>query len=432
MKNRRFLQFCAALTLAAALEGASPSAAQLLPGGLPGTLGRVVGPPVENTLNSAGALPQSAVRELEQVRRDTLQSLRRQHGDVIDIDPHGDAIVRSEVIAIAPSAAALAAAEAQGFTETQRLDPNALGVSFVVLHAPRGMSTRRALDHLRRLDPQGAYDFNHLYLPSGDASAASAPAAQVEPPAPNARVGMIDSGVDANHPDLAGARITQRGFTQADARATEHGTAVASLIAGAHGAAPGASLFVADVYGADPAGGGAAAIIAAFGWLAEAHTPVVNVSLVGPDNRALEAAVHALTARGVLVVAAVGNDGPNAPPLYPAAYPGVIGVTGVDARNRALPEAERGAQVAFAAPGMIRAAALNGRSADVRGTSFAAPIVAGLLARRMGAPDPAAAQQARADLARSALDLGARGPDPVFGAGLVGGALRTPERVAQH
>jgi subtilisin family serine protease len=81
------------------------------------------------------------------------------------------------------------------------------------------------------------------------------------------------------------------------------------------------------------------------------------------------------------VVAAVGNDGPAAPPQYPASYPSVIAVTGVDASNRALPEAGRAKDLDFAAPGADMIAALPGRDySKVRGTSFAAPLAAARLA----------------------------------------------------
>ena len=152
---------------------------------------------------------------------------------------------------------------------------------------------------------------------------------------------------------------------------------------------------------------------------------MINVSLVGPPNRAMEAIVAGMVGRGYLIVAAVGNDGPAAPPLYPASYPGVIGVTGVNAQSRALVEAARGDQVDFAAPGADMAAAAAAQSyAPVRGTSFAAPIVAGLLARRLASPDREAAARAIRELAAQAEDLGAKGRDPVYGAGLVGRAVR--------
>jgi hypothetical protein len=148
--------------------------------------------------------------------------------------------------------------------------------------------------------------------------------------------------------------------------------------------------------------------------MVEQRVSVVNISLVGPRNALVERAIQRAQARGLTVVAAVGNDGPAAPALYPAAYDGVVGVTAVNARNQVLPEAARGPQVAFAAPGAdMAAAAPGGGWTSVRGTSFAAPIVAGLLAR-----------QGQAALGRSAEDLGARGRDPIYGQGLVGVASR--------
>jgi subtilisin family serine protease len=159
--------------------------------------------------------------------------------------------------------------------------------------------------------------------------------------------------------------------------------------------------------------------------LVRERVPVINVSLVGPPNALLENVVRMVIARGHIIVAAVGNDGPAAPPLYPASYPGVVGVTAVDSRQRALLEAGRGKQVKFSAPGADMSAANPAQSyAVVRGTSFAAPIVAGLLAEAVREPDKAVAERAIADLATHAVDLGAPGPDPVYGFGLVGGDLR--------
>ena len=129
------------------------------------------------------------------------------------------------------------------------------------------------------------------------------------------------------------------------------------------------------------------------------------MSLVGPRNQIVEGVVRRLVQSGVVIVAAVGNDGPAARPLYPSAYEGVVGVTGVDARDRVLAEAVRGPQVDFAALGIYA-------DPRVRGTSFAAPIVAALIA-----------QSSVQRLEASARDLGARGRDNVYGAGLVGGNL---------
>src|SRR5262249_25511263 len=129
-----------------------------------------------------------------------------------------------------------------------------------------------------------------------------------------------------------------------------------------------------------------------------------------------------LVAGGFVIVAAVGNDGPAAPPLYPASYDGVVGVTAVDGSHRVLVEACRGKQVDFAAKGAdMQAAAQTPNSyAPVRGTSYAAPIIAGLLAADVPAPGVAERERALSKWAGIATDLGKSGRDDVYGAGELG------------
>src|SRR5205085_853348 len=149
---------------------------------------------------------------------------------------------------------------------------------------------------------------------------------------------------------------------------------------------------VADVYGGNRAAGSATSIVRALGWLSGHRPQVINISLVGPPNRLVQRAIQIVQSRGIEVVAAVGNDGPAAPPQYPASYPGVIAVTAVDGAGRALPEAGKPAHLDFAAPGADMAAALPGNGyARVRGTSFAAPLAAARLALD-GSPERLAAE----------------------------------------
>lgn len=403
-----------------ALALAPAADAQLLPGGLPSLPGRL--PVVSDVVDGAEDLTTrtaQGVRDLAGL--DRLKALLRANPRVLEPDDQGRPVVRGEVLAVSPSPEAVQRALAAGFVEARRERSGELGIELVTLTPPRGMDARQAVRRLRALDPSGDYDFNHIYAGAGVVAVARlAPPAQAAGGAGGARVGLVDGGVDAGHPDFRGVAIEQRGFAKGAPKGGAHGTAAASLIAArAYGAAgPGARLLAADVYGVGPTGGSASAIVGALSWMSAAKVPVINVSLVGPDNGALRAAVKALVGQGVLVVAAVGNDGPAAPPLYPASYPGVIAVTGVDKRGRALPEASVNGQVAFAAPGSeVRAAAPGGRKATLRGTSFAAPVVAGRLARLTSSPDPAKARAAVAALARSAKDLGAPGPDRTFGAG---------------
>jgi subtilisin family serine protease len=316
---------------------------------------------------------------------------------------------------------------------------DALGLTLVVFEAPEGLSTRRAVKKLRDLDPAGTYDYNHVYLGSGagveagegDAAVPSQAAALLPTAPPGAHIGLIDSGVDFAHPVLAGAKVVRHGCDGGSFPAP-HGTAVASLLVGEGegfgSVVPGATLYAADVFCGH--GGGSLSLLAVeLDWIAREKVPVVNISLVGAKSILLTGLVRAMTSRGFLLVAAVGNDGPTAPPLYPASYPDVVGVTGVDAQRRVLPEACRGEQVDFAAEGAgFSAAAVGGAYEEVRGTSFATPIVAGLLARSLQSPDPAQARAALDALAAAAVDLGNNGTDPSYGKGLVGADLRPGHR----
>ena len=395
-------------------------------------------PPLTEEAAALGELSPGSLRELRQQR---IRELLRRHRDVLEPDPHGAPIVRGELLAFSPQQSALELALAAGYTVVRERRLDGLGARLVVLHAPD--DTARSLTRLQGIDPGGSYDFNHVYLPSGAPSGAaqvlSSPAARVttaasEPAPAAARVGLIDDGVDAHHAALDAVTIHAHGCAGASVPAV-HGTAVASLLAGRaghfRGAAPGAEVYAADVFCGRPTGGAVDEVSEAFAWLMQEQVPVINVSLVGPANRTLERVVAGAVARGYLIVAAVGNDGPAAPPLYPAAWPGVVGVTAVDARHRVLPEAERGPQVKLAAPGADMAAARTPRGyALVRGTSFAAPIVAGLLAQALHAPDKAAAEEALTALERQALHPGAPGPDPAYGYGLVGTELAPSQALA--
>lgn len=436
-RNRRGRGAIAAVLIAML---AAPASAQLstpglpgLPGGLPGGVALPAGPGLPST--SAIAPDLTRVIDLRKLR---LRELIRQNRASIDIDADGAPVVRGELLAIAPISESLARAAAAGFMVLRETTVEGTEVRLVTLAIPRGLDARQAVRRLRRADPDGDYDYNHIYSAAGEAgvtamAAASTSTSATDPGGGGRRIGLVDTGVEAGHPALGGARVEQRGFAAGGVKPKPHGTATASLMVGRsgpfRGAAPGSTLLVADIYGEGPTGGSAEAIVRGLGWLASSQVSVINVSLVGPPNAALRAVIASLVARGVLIVAAVGNDGPAAPPLYPASYPGVIAVTGVDARDKVLLEAGRALHLDFAAPGADMAAAgPGGGFVGVRGTSFAAPIVAGRLAVLRSAPGPAGARAAVEALTRTSRDLGPSGVDRIYGRGLVGGDLRTPPR----
>ena len=400
--------------------------------------------PVLPTQRLTQTIDQTAANSLEQLkglRHLQIENLIRANPRTVAADPHGNPIVRNELLAFSPSAQAMEGSRALGFQIVREQTIEDLEIHLVVLRPPANKGIAKALRQLREADPAGTYDFNHIYSGGGTMLAtatdpAPAPASADSPPPGNtgagagsadtlgSRVGLIDSGVDLAHPVFHDAVIHPWGCGNRNL-ASAHGTAVASLLAGQgtvfHGVLVKAELYAADVYCDAPAGGAVDTLAAAFSWLAQQRVAVINVSLVGPDNAALAQIVRALTGRGYLLVAAVGNDGPAAPPLYPASYPHVVGVTAVDAHRRVLIEAARGNQVMFAAPGAdIKAADKGGKYSAVRGTSFAAPIVAALLAETISAPDLSASDAAVEALARHAIDLGSPGRDLTYGFGLVG------------
>ena len=410
----------AALLAAPLLCGAA--AAQLVPR-LPGPVGGLLGD-VERIGTGTGdrALGAAAsAARLADERLDRLGRMVRAAPELLEMTALGPA-VRGEIVAADPSAEALAAAHEAGFETVREEEIQGLGLRIVTLRAPRGLSLDKAVERLRRMAPDAEFSANHLHFQSGARAGllgATALAGSAAGGGGGLAVGIIDGGVAA-HPALPGS-AEQKGFVAGAPVASAHGTAVASLLVGGppmRAAAPRAHLLVADVYGRDPAGGNAAAIARALGWMAERRVPVVGMSLVGPANPLVEKAVERAQARGVRIVAAVGNDGPAAPPAYPASYPGVIAVTGVDGRNRPLPEAGRALQLDYAAPGAdMSAATLGRRFAKVRGTSYAVPLVAGRLAYAVAGG---------ASLEAEAQDLGPKGTDPRFGRGLVCGTCRTP------
>jgi subtilisin family serine protease len=386
--------------------------------------------------------------DLATARLDAATQRAHEYRHELDRDPRGELIVRAEVLAQPSSPAALDALLAAGFKPLREDALDGLDDALIVMKAPHGTRLDDAVAQARRIDPAGAYDFHHVYLGSGSVGSASSAGAVAPAPsrgeatavahaaqAAPLRLGLIDSGVDTRHPALANAVVQVHGCDAA-AHPAAHGTAVASLMVGQQGAfrsaLPRATLFAGDAYCDAPTGGSVEAIARELAWLARQHVAVVNISLVGPANQILQRLVARAVAQGMLIVAAVGNDGPAAPPLYPASWPGVVGVGAVDGKLRLLPEGARGPQVMFVAPGADMVAAANGAQGfvPVRGTSFAAPFVAGLLAASYQVATPAGAGAAIAQLATTAHDLPAA-PRDGYGRGLVAESLRTaPDTVA--
>lgn len=301
--------------------------------------------------------------------------------------------------------------------------------------APEDRDIAQAALDLALDAPGTTVDFNHVYSPGVDeAESRGGREPDARPKAltaPALTIGIIDSAVATTHAAFDGAEIVQQDFVLFDApRPRAHGTAVASILVGKGGVLGGAAhrarLHAATVFFEDAAGQPAAtteSLVAALAWHAAEGIDVVNMSLAGPPNRVLETAITAASERGLLIVAAVGNNGPAGKPLYPAAYANVVGVTAVDSSRRIYRYANRGKHVTFAAPGVrVKVADSDGGWATESGTSMAAPYAAAILALACASPASGSNDGALAKLKAAAIDLGAKDFDEVFGYGLIAAA----------
>jgi hypothetical protein len=345
--------------------------------------------PIDNTANTLGQTVQGiatgTTRDLVGRPLNQLPPSR---------DDQGHPIVQNEILAVSPTPESLATARRLNFGIVRQDQLSALNLAVTILRAPEGLTESQALAAIRQADPAGNYDYANIYNPSGgqtvEEDSASRPTA-LSPAHPALRIGMIDGGIEAHHSAFSNTRIVSRNFASpGETLATAHGTAVASLLAGSDkdfsGYLSGATVYAADVFGGQASGGSAAEIAQALNWLAENGVPVVNISLAGPANALLEAAVKAFVGSGHVLVAATGNDGPAARPNYPAAYAGVIGVTASDAGHHFALDANRNA-ARFTAIGVgIKAAALPSGYDKVSGTSYASPLVAARFALLVPAP----------------------------------------------
>ncbi|MDB6452597.1 S8 family serine peptidase [Falsirhodobacter sp. 20TX0035] len=345
---------------------------------------------------------------------------------------------REEIVAMDLSAADLGVLVSEGFTVLEEQVLPAFGVTLRRLQAPRAMTLEAARDRIRRLDTGREADFNHFYR--GEAGDCTGPhcasVAQIGWALPSTRegcgadilIGMIDTGLNADHDTFEGARLEiHRMGPDAAPSGEMHGTSVASLLVGAPGGrspglVPDARLLAVDAFekvrGDERAD--AFVLIRALAHLIERDVAVINLSLAGPANDVLEGAVTRLVAEGVVIVAAAGNGGARAKPAYPAAYDGVLAVTAVDGKGEPYRRAGRGPHLDLAAPGVEvwTAASISGGRPKT-GTSFAAPFVTAAAARLLQADTDATPVDIARRLADRAKDMGAPGHDEVFGHGLV-------------
>src|SRR5262245_4490877 len=340
----------------------------------------------------------------------------------------------NEVLAINLGPEGLAKVRAANYEALGTVELPQFGLTVTRLRPPDSLNAVAGWDRLYDLLPDGSFALNRVYTPyrlgSGPGSTGGgvhavpgkgctadrcfgaqlinwqAPLAAC---ARDVKVGVIDTGFAAAHPAFAGLRYEDHEFRHvgSDAASNRHGTGSLSLLAGHAGSGtpgliPEAHYVVANAFFADSDGepvSDTAQMLQALHWLKQKGVAVANLSFAGPEDELMHHGVQELTKAGIVVVAAAGNDGPSAPPSYPAAYEEVIAVTAVDRNLAAYRYASRGDHIDVAAPGVDVWTALPGRREGPQtGTSFAVPFVTAVVAVANGgtglhhADDPVAAK----------------------------------------
>jgi len=239
----------------------------------------------------------------------------------------------------------------------------------------------------------------------------------------NVTIAVIDSGIDAKHPELVNAVADSFDALGSKEGPHVHGTGIAGAIV-AHarlmGSAPQARILGIRAFGAAPNGAQSTSfvILKALNYAAEHGAQIINMSFAGPKDPLIERGIAATAARGILMVAASGNAGAKSPPLYPAANANVIAVSATDAQDKLFTASNRGGHIAISAPGVdIFLPAPDEKYQITSGTSFSAAYISGLAALMLERNPALKPDEVRAILMKTARDLGAPGRDDLFGAG---------------
>jgi thermitase len=243
-------------------------------------------------------------------------------------------------------------------------------------------------------------------------------------------VAVIDTGINPNHPEFADRLVPGYDFVNFDETPEDdhgHGTHVAGIIAagingaGLAGLCPTCKIMPIKVLNSSNQGTWSV-VVRGINFAVEQGAEVINLSLgAASGSETVRLAIQAAVDAGIVVVAAAGNNASSAP-YYPAAYPGVIGVSATDNQDQLWGLSNYGENIDLAAPGYRIYSTYNdlstGGYAYMTGTSMAAPFVAGLAALVISyAPTAPTADATLTLMTANADDLGAAGWDQYFGNG---------------
>ena len=247
------------------------------------------------------------------------ERIRLDEADNIESDREGYRYRKHEFVALDLDPAELNRLRADGFQVLQSERLTALSGTVYLLRGPSGRSDDDMLSALEGAVDPGTLSLNHLFDSSSARIRTGTKKASVTRTACGCRIGLIDTGVAANLGMFKHVQVEQRAFNGPAAAPRLHGTAVAHLFAGTTAkAGQRTRILVADVFAGPRATSGSTyALVKALDWMAAQGVPVINVSLAGPRNPVVASTVERLVGKGHIIVAAAGNDGPVAPPVFP-------------------------------------------------------------------------------------------------------------------
>ncbi|MCX4187503.1 S8 family serine peptidase [Methylophaga sp. OBS4] len=324
-----------------------------------------------------------------------------------------------------------------GYLLLRRHQLNSINQTLLVLGGS-DRNLNKALKKLRATFADAAIDFNHHFYTSGGSPQLHA-AAQMHWPeqaecSPRSTikvsVGMLDGDIDMTHPALMAKNIKTRNFLLPSQKPDQdHATAIAVLLVGSQpdhgfqGLVPFINLKAANVVqvrGQDSVAT-AEAIARAMDWFIKQQVQLVNVSLTSPNvNKVTNTLFAQAINKGLIIFAAAGNDGNRQKSAYPAALPGVITITAIDARGEILASANQGDYIDFAAPGVDIWTASKTHSGQYRsGTSLAVPHAVSIAALYLSQQPGYSRDRLFETLRFNAVDLGSRGFDTRYGWGQV-------------
>lgn len=333
-----------------------------------------------------------------------------------------------------------------GYLLLRRYQLNSVNQTLMVLGGS-DKTLNKTIKNLKATFADAEIDFNHHYFTTEQRHLLEAsqqlqwpPDASCNPNKANrVAIGLLDGEIDMSHPALSAISIKTHNFLlPAQLADREHATAIAVLLVGNQpqqgfqGLVPFVTLKAASVVRQDEhtVYATAESIARAIDWFINEQVQLINVSLTGSHTNQVADFMFAESINhGLIVFAAAGNNGQKLSAIYPAALPGVIGITAVDAEGKALATANQGSYIDFAAPGVNIWTASETRQGQYRsGTSFAVPHAVSIAALYLSQQATLSRHRLFESMQFNAVDLGSQGYDNRYG----WGQLQVNQQMCQH